>query len=463
MTATAPLVSCVLLTFNHERWVRDALDSILGQPHPAGRLQVVAVDNGSTDATVEILEAYGDRVEVHALDGGSLNDALNVGLARIDGDFFTVFSGDDVWTPDRLPAMLEVFAERPGVGLVYGDMEVIDGDGALLHRSWRELNGVPVDEGDLLGRLLERNAVFGPAMLVRGTLKPAIAPIPPQAAWEDWWFASTVARLAEIAYLPFPVTRYRRHGAALSNVDTAEKEARFLREDLRFRGWLLQNASAGDASPEEIVTAVLAQLDGVARLAELTSRPLASAAGVSAGDQRRARAAARAARSLTDPHARLAGLARAVGHDPTDIRLGRELSAAAGAAEAADAGHVLGPVDPAWLLDGARARITLLRLEDLSPALLARYAERVGPDDDATLALFAPDGDAGEVAALVDGALAEAGVDPERAPDMLLVGLPDTPAVRAALAVRAHALLSDAATVAWPFAGLPRVDAVLVG
>lgn len=459
MTPSSPRVSCVLLTFNHERWVRDALDSILGQP---GHVEVVAVDNGSTDATVAILEEYGDRIELHVLEPGPLNDALNVGLARIDGDYFTVFSGDDVWTPGRIPAMLEVFAARPEVGLVFGDMEVIDGDGALLHRSWRELNDVPVPSGELLGRLLERNLVFGPGMLLRGTLKPAVAPIPPQAAWEDWWFASTVARVAEIAYLPFPVTRYRRHAAALSNVDSADKEARFLREDLRFRGWLLQNAAPGDATPEEMVSAVLAQLDGVARLAQLTNRPLGSVIGLSAGDQRRARAAAKAARACADPHERLAGLARALGHDPTDVRLGRELSAAAGTAETAEAGHVLGHVDPAWLLEGARDRVTLVLAAELTPELLASYAAATGPDDPATLAIYAPDADPAAVAADVERHLDGARIDSERAPDMLLVGLPGTPAVRAALAVRVDDVLTAGGAREWPWAGLGRFDAALV-
>lgn len=447
-----PMVSVVVITYNHERWVREALDSIFAQGHPADRLQVVVLDNGSTDATPRILaEEYADRVdELILLDPGlPLNDAVNLGQSKATGELFTGLSGDDAWLPGRLQAMLDLFERRPDAGVVYGDMQVIDEHGALAHPSWRAAFGLPVNEGRMFGRLLERNLVFAPAVLMRGELRPALLPIPAHAAWEDWWFATTAARVTEIAYLDAPVTRYRRHGGALSNASTPERETAFLREDVRFRGWLLQTLAPGEATPEELATAVVAQIDGALRLAALTRRTPASALAIGGRERRAAHAEERRARQIADPVARMTFLARAVGHDPTDAKLAARFSAAAGDADGT--GAPSSPVHPASVVADAHDRVTLVRAEELlgdgGEALLAGRAAA----EHETLAIFGPGADAVALAARLDAGAPDA--------DAVLIDLPDTPTVRAALAVRATSLLTSDPAPGWPWEGIRRAHA----
>lgn len=454
-----PTVSCVVVTFNHERWVREALDSVLAQDLPAGALQLVVVDNGSTDATPGILAEYADVAEIVLLDGGPLNAAVNAGQALAHGTYFTGLSGDDAWTPGRLGPMVDVLEHRPEVGLVYGDMEVVGPESETLHPSWRALHALEVHEGRLLGRLLSRNLVFAPAVLMRGSLRAALLPIPEQAGWEDWWFASTAARISEVAYLPRTVTRYRRHPEALSNPRTPEARADFLREDLRFRGWLLRTLAVGEADPHELLDAVLAQVDGAVTLAELTGRTPQSALRIGERDRRAARSERRRAEGAPDLAEQLAGLVRSVGHDPTDPRTARALSALAGTALETGQAGARDPLRPEDALLDARERVTLLLGDELlaDPELLSGHLRGAGTDADTTLAVFAAGADPVAVTACLEAVLAETGSDA----DVLLVDLPDTPSYRAALAVRATERLTRGGHDAWPWSAIPPVVPVL--
>ena len=177
-----PTVACVVVTYNHERWVREALDSILAQDEPCGRVRLAVVDNGSTDATPEILREYEDRATVLPIAAGPVNAAFNLGFEHVDGDYLTVFSGDDVWTAGRLDHMIGVMEGDPEVGLLYGDMEIVDGEGVTRHPSMIRQSRLRLPAGPPLGDLMKRNLVFGPALLIRGSLRRAVLPIPPQGA-----------------------------------------------------------------------------------------------------------------------------------------------------------------------------------------------------------------------------------------------------------------------------------------
>ena len=113
MTATtgAPLVSCVIPVFNGERHVREAIDSVLAQTHRP--IEIVVVDDGSTDGTADAVRLYGDQVRyAHQANAGP-PAARNHGLALARGDFVAFLDADDRWLPEKLAVQLARFAERP--------------------------------------------------------------------------------------------------------------------------------------------------------------------------------------------------------------------------------------------------------------------------------------------------------------------------------------------------------------
>ena len=94
-------VTCICTAYNVGAYVRAAISSALAQDYE-GELEIVAVNDGSTDDTGEILDAFGDRITVvHQANTGFLG-AVNAGLAAATGDYIALLDGDDVWPEDKV-------------------------------------------------------------------------------------------------------------------------------------------------------------------------------------------------------------------------------------------------------------------------------------------------------------------------------------------------------------------------
>ncbi|MBN9662345.1 MAG: glycosyltransferase [Acidobacteria bacterium] len=98
--ATLPLVSAIIPTYNRAKVVTDAIDSILHQTY--GRVELIVVDDGSTDETQEVLGKYGDRIIVIRQENAGPSAARNRGIAAAHGEFVGFLDSDDVWLPTKL-------------------------------------------------------------------------------------------------------------------------------------------------------------------------------------------------------------------------------------------------------------------------------------------------------------------------------------------------------------------------
>jgi GT2 family glycosyltransferase len=106
----APLVSIVIPCFNVDRFVAEAVNSALAQTHPA--IEVIAVDDASTDATVEVLRGFGDRIRLETNRANAGPGATrNRGLALARGEFVQFLDADDVLAPEKVQRCLAAFAD----------------------------------------------------------------------------------------------------------------------------------------------------------------------------------------------------------------------------------------------------------------------------------------------------------------------------------------------------------------
>lgn len=122
-----PVVSCIVPVYNGARFVGDAIASILAQTHRA--LEVVVIDDGSTDATAEALQHFGDEVRVFRVSHGGLARARNLGVAVARGDYIAFLDADDTWGTCKLERQLARFADRPALDLsMTGIQNFWDGD-----------------------------------------------------------------------------------------------------------------------------------------------------------------------------------------------------------------------------------------------------------------------------------------------------------------------------------------------
>lgn len=111
----SPTVSCIIPVFNGEDWVGESLDSVLGQTRPPD--EVIVVDDGSTDATAEILETYRDRIRSVRQENSGPGAARNRGITLSNGVLIAFQDADDIWLPEKLERQLLRFEERPELEL----------------------------------------------------------------------------------------------------------------------------------------------------------------------------------------------------------------------------------------------------------------------------------------------------------------------------------------------------------
>jgi glycosyltransferase involved in cell wall biosynthesis len=122
---TSPAVSIITLTYNHERFLRDCLDSVLAQT--AGAWEQIVLDDGSTDATAEIAARYRDPRIRYVRQGNQgilhLARSYNTALGLCRAPLVAILEGDDWWPPDKLEALVPAF-DDPEVVLAFGRTSV---------------------------------------------------------------------------------------------------------------------------------------------------------------------------------------------------------------------------------------------------------------------------------------------------------------------------------------------------
>ena len=106
---TRPTITALIDTYNYGTFIEEAIESVLAQGFPNGSLEILVVDDGSTDDTRERVARYGDKVKyMYKLNGGQAS-AFNFGIARANGEYVALLDADDYWLPTKLQKVMEAF------------------------------------------------------------------------------------------------------------------------------------------------------------------------------------------------------------------------------------------------------------------------------------------------------------------------------------------------------------------
>ena len=125
-------VSVIIPTYNCARYICEAVDSVLAQTFTD--LEVIVVDDGSTDDTKERLDAYRDCIRYIHQENQERSAARNTGIRNATGEYLAFLDADDLWLPHKLELQVPVFEQAPEVGLVYCWAYYIDASGQRIHR-----------------------------------------------------------------------------------------------------------------------------------------------------------------------------------------------------------------------------------------------------------------------------------------------------------------------------------------
>ena len=208
-------VSVAMAAYNGETYIRQQIDSILQQL--GSRDELVISDDGSTDRTMEIIRSYAAAdPRICLLSGPGLGIKQNIAnaIAHTSGAYIFLADQDDVWMPDKVRRVLEVFREKK-CHVVVHDCIVTGADlKQVLYPSFFDYRGC----GAGVWRNIWKNKYIGCCMAVRRELLPYILPIPDDIQMHDQWIGIINDRhRGGCCFLKEPLLYYRRHGDNVSD------------------------------------------------------------------------------------------------------------------------------------------------------------------------------------------------------------------------------------------------------
>jgi hypothetical protein len=204
-------ITVVIPTYNYARYLPEAIDSALAQTHAP--LEIIVVDDGSTDDTPRVLAAYGAKIRAIRQGNQGVAAARNTGVAAARGEYIALLDSDDVWLPRKLELQIARFDADPSLGLVHCGGESFDGGGTLdVH-----LDGL---EGRVGRQMLSLDRIVIPfpgsgLLFPKRVIEEAggfDVRLPPS---DDWDLCYRVAASHAIGFVPEVLVRYRLHGGGI--------------------------------------------------------------------------------------------------------------------------------------------------------------------------------------------------------------------------------------------------------
>ncbi len=273
-------VTIIIPTCNRAHFLGETLDSVLGQTVPPS--QVIVVNDGSTDATPELLRGYGQRIEVIDQQNSGRARAVNSAMARARGDYLWIFDDDDIAVPQSLERHLAVLEAHPEVDFTYSGCVIIQNhpDGRVEHKGPLPMPDVPDDE--IFSRIIEQNFMQLQAMLVRMRCYREIGLFEPRLnLCDDYDIILRLARRFAGRRLDAPSFLFRQHSGLRGRPGAlfpAEHRSRYWVEEnrdihLRLRGelalaeYLPRSLGSGELDAPRRRRALLQRACVMARLA----------------------------------------------------------------------------------------------------------------------------------------------------------------------------------------------------
>jgi glycosyltransferase involved in cell wall biosynthesis len=253
-------LSVLIDTYNHERLIEQAINSVLEQDFPASEREVIVVDDGSADRTAKIVRRFAPQVRLVTKKNGGQASAFNAGIPECRGEVIVFLDGDDWWAPGKLRRMAQVFGEDPALGMIghafiesfdHGTQRIISpNEKVRLH-----VNNVSAATFFRLNR-----CYFGTSRLaLRADLARKIVPLPEALVFEaDEYLFTMAAALGPFVILPDALTHYRVHAGNLFLGAGASKAGeRRKAQVIAELAHALRASLPGTGAPQAVVQALL--------------------------------------------------------------------------------------------------------------------------------------------------------------------------------------------------------------
>ncbi len=217
------LVSVVIPAYNAEAFIEHAIGSVLAQTYEP--VEVIVVNDGSTDRTVDRVASYKDSVRLVNQRNLGLSRARNAGIRAATGEFVAFLDADDYWKAGKLSCQVELLRARPALGFCSTAAVLEDAQGNCVGE-W----GCPEIRGTILHTIFMRNAAIpgsGSGVMARAAILRQVGDFDPAlGSLEDIDMWMRLAAVSEYVCVPEPLTVIYRRGASMSgNLDVMRASA----------------------------------------------------------------------------------------------------------------------------------------------------------------------------------------------------------------------------------------------
>ncbi|MGI6484536.1 MAG: glycosyltransferase [Candidatus Dojkabacteria bacterium] len=244
MNSTNPLVSIVIPVHNGERYIKEAIDSCINQTYK--NIEIIVVDDKSTDSTLEILKEYGEKIIVLPVEKqNGLGNVINIGIRASKGKYIARMDADDIMYPDRILKQVEYLESHPNCVAVGGQIDIINENSDIIgHREYAQ------KDKDLKKNRFLFQPFAHPAVTLRRSTLEEIG-LYPEDMWkvEDVKLFLILSTKGEFANLPDTVLKYRMTFQTESQSKMVEHFK--LTDDMR--KWAIQNLNIKPTFREYVI------------------------------------------------------------------------------------------------------------------------------------------------------------------------------------------------------------------
>jgi glycosyltransferase involved in cell wall biosynthesis len=226
-----PLVTGLIDTFNHERYIEQALVSVVEQDFPSADFEILVVDDGSTDRTPEIARKFAPRVRLLRKKNGGQASAFNAGISEAHGQFVALLDGDDWWAKGKLAAVAGAFEENPGIAAVgHGYYECQDATKEVKICAPLESETIRLDTAESAPRAFRAwDFLRTSALAARKKVLDQLLPIPDVLVFCADAFLAPACIAQGVHILGQPLLYYRVHSDNLCTFDDVANQTRVRR------------------------------------------------------------------------------------------------------------------------------------------------------------------------------------------------------------------------------------------
>jgi len=212
------IVSVVIPVFNSEKFLKKTIQSILVQTYK--NLEIIAIDDGSTDNSLKILESFSEKITVITQKNQGLSATLNTGLKQSKGDWFKWFSPDDILYPHTIETLVSKAKQLPENSIIYSNWDIVDEfDNKLRSFSETNLNDLNIENFNvrlLDGQLINVNTSLIPMFLFKKGVKIRTL-VDPVLVDYDLFLQAGILNQTKFYLINEPLIAYKIHSNQLSH------------------------------------------------------------------------------------------------------------------------------------------------------------------------------------------------------------------------------------------------------